>query len=78
MICPPTPLAGALTLAESVRAAIDTHPFGEGRHISASMGVSSYVAGDTGKDRRPRRRGTVRGQGAGRNQVQAQTVAPAN
>lgn len=79
VICPHTPLAGALTLAESVRAAIDTHPFGEGRHISASMGVSSYVAGDTGKDLVARADAALYvAKGAGRNQVQAHTVRPAS
>lgn len=79
VICPYTPLDGALALAESVRAAIDTHPFGAGRHISASLGVSSYVAGDTGKDLVARADAALYvAKGAGRNQVQAQTVAPAS
>lgn len=77
VICPHTALDGALALAESVRATIDTHPFARVRHVSASLGVSSYVAGDTGKDLVARADAALYvAKNAGRNRVQANSVAP--
>lgn len=72
VICPNTTLEGALSLAESVRATIDTHPFAHVQHVSATMGVSCYVAGDTGKDLVARADAALyAAKKAGRNRVQA-------
>ncbi len=50
VICPHTSMDGALSLAESLRSTIGAHAFAGVKHISASMGVASYLAGDAGKD----------------------------
>ena len=77
VICPHTSLDGALALAESVRTTIDSHLFESVSHVTASLGVSSYLAGDTGKDLVARADAALyAAKKAGRNQVQAHDGAP--
>ncbi len=77
VICPYTTLEGTLLLAENVRATIDAHLFAHGQHVSASMGVSCYVAGDSGKDLVARADAALYvAKKAGRNRVQVHSVAP--
>lgn len=72
VICPHTSLDGALALAESVRTTIDSHLFESVSHVTASLGVSSYLAGDTGKDLVARADAALyAAKESGRNQVQA-------
>lgn len=72
VICPHTSLDGALALAESVRTTIDAHLFERVSHVTASLGVSSYLAGDTGKDLVARADAALyAAKELGRNQVQA-------
>lgn len=73
LICPNTSLDGALTLAESVRTTIESHLFDSVSHVTASLGVSSYLAGDMGKDLVARADAALyAAKNAGRNQVQTQ------
>lgn len=77
VICPHTALDGALALAESVRATVDAHPFARVPHVSASLGVSSYVKGDSGKDLVARADAALyRAKETGRNRVVADPMAP--
>ena len=50
LICPNTEAAGALRLAETLRQAIQDHPFPGLGQQTASLGVASFVQGDSASD----------------------------
>ena len=47
VIAPGIDLPGAMRVAERLRAALDSHPFGEVGTVTASFGVTTYHPGDT-------------------------------
>lgn len=73
IICSCTTLEGAMTLAENIRTTIDTHLFEHVNHASVSLGVSTYVLGDTVIDLIARADTALyAAKHAGRNQVYTQ------
>lgn len=50
VICPHTDPDGALTLAETLRLALQSHPFPAVQHQTASFGVTTYREGDLAND----------------------------
>ncbi|WP_163920661.1 GGDEF domain-containing protein [Photobacterium sp. Alg240-V54] len=47
ILCPETDLDGAITLAEACRTTIAQHYFPEVQHVTISLGVTTFIAGDT-------------------------------
>lgn len=47
VLCPETDLAGALSLAEKIRQAMESHAHRHGGSVTISAGVSAFIAGDT-------------------------------
>ena len=47
IICPETDLNGALKLAEKLRRLIEDNMFPEVKHITGSLGVTTFITGDT-------------------------------
>lgn len=43
IVCPGTPIDGAMTLAEQIRKAVDEYTFETVSHLTVSLGVSSYI-----------------------------------
>lgn len=72
VICPQTPLDGALIAAEHLRLSVEQHEFPHVGHRTASLGVATYRAGDTILSLTARAdRGLYLAKDSGRNRVMA-------
>jgi diguanylate cyclase (GGDEF)-like protein len=70
VICPYTPVNGALTVAESLRRSVERHDFPHVGHRTASFGVAAYRVGDSIVSLTARAdKGLYRAKDSGRNRV---------